>query len=163
MICKVGRQSLPLAPNQISPARFREPGATLGSTSISNEVLPAVCSRKYLECYTVSRKHGIVIDWCANATSEPCAKTDQYTWSGNVCKANAQTCNPIEQMSAAWTGPFKCKTKIKVCDGSTQGTYEIDTISIGKTPPRLTKRYLYKQEILLSGTFAAYVGLNVGP
>ena len=135
----------------------------LRSASTSKGPLLAVCPGKYLECYTVSRKHGLVIDWCANATSEPCAKTNAYTWSGNVCKANAQTCNPIEQMTATWTGPFKCKTKIKVCDGSTQGTYEIDTISIGKTPPKLTKRYLYKQEILLSGDFAAYVGFNVGP
>ncbi len=185
MICHVGRRSLPaafaaavfaltacagssgspvpVAPNQISPAGFHDSGAQLRSAATSKGALPAACAKKYLACYTVSRKKGLVIDWCDGPTSSPCADTSNYTWSGNVCKANSQTCDPIEQMTADWTGPFKCKDKIKVCGGSTSGTYVVDTIVIGKTPPKPTKQYLYKQEILLSGSLAAYVGFNVGP
>jgi hypothetical protein len=185
MICLVGRRSLPgalaaavfgltacagsigspvsLTPNQISPAGFRDSGAQLRATATSKSVLPAACAKKYLGCYTVSRKHGLVIDWCDGPTSDPCVDTKNYTWSGDVCKSNAETCNPIEQMTAKWTGPFKCTTKIKVCGDSTKGTYEADTISIGKNPPKPTKSYAYKQEIILSGSSAGYVGFNVGP
>jgi hypothetical protein len=154
---------VPLAPNQVSPTGFHSSGAQLRATSNSKGVLPAACSKKYLDCYTVSLKHGLVIDWCDGPSSYSCEDTKNYTWGGSVCKSTAKTCNPIEQMTAKWTGPFKCKAKIKVCAGSTKGTYVLDTISIGKTPPKQTKAYLYKQEIILSGSAAAYVGFNVGP
>jgi hypothetical protein len=184
MICLVGRWSLsaafvtaalaltacagsngspvPLAPDQISPAGFHDSGAQLHAMT-SEGLLPATCPKQYINCFTVSLKHGLVVDWCYGSQSAPCGKTKNYKWSGAVCHSTAKTCKPIEQLTAKWTGPFQCKKTIKPCGGSTKGTYEVDAISKGKTPPKQTKQYLYKQVILLSGAIGGYVGLNVGP
>lgn len=94
----------------------------------------------------------------------PCTTTKSYKWSGNVCLAKATKCGKIEQMTAAWTGPFPCSKKPKHCfDDVKKGEYEVDTISIGKTPPKQSKQYLYKQAIALDGKVQGYVGLAVGP
>jgi hypothetical protein len=75
--------------------------------------------------------------------------------------AKGATCKkPIKQLTAAWSGPFKCKAKDKCT-----GTYELDTISPGPGLKQ-TKSYLYKQDIHICASAScedAYVGLNVGP
>lgn len=153
---------VPLAPDQISPAGVFESGAQLHAVTSSEGVLAAACPKQYLDCFTVSLKKGLVIDWCDGPSKNPCGTTKKYTWSGDVCLAKSKTCNPIEQMTAKWTGPFACKASVKVCGGKTKGSYVVDTISIGKTPPKKTKSYLYKQAIDLDSKLAASIGLNVG-
>ena len=64
-------------------------------------------------------------------------------------------------MTAKWTGPFKCNKT--ACKGY-KGTYEQDTISKGKTPPKVTTKYIYKQQVNVCagsscGTY--YIGINV--
>jgi hypothetical protein len=151
--------SVPLAPNQIPPAGFQESGARLHSDAVP----AATCPKHYIDCITVSLKHGAIDDWCYGKASFQCGETNKYKWSGAVCLASAKTCKPIKQMTAKWTGPFRCRTKIGVCGGSTKGSYEVDTISIGNPPPKQTKLYLYKQAIILSGALGGYLGINVGP
>jgi hypothetical protein len=125
----------------------------------------AKCPSQYLTCFTVSLKSGLVIHWCDGTKKQPCIDTKKFKWSGDVCKATSSpTCGPIKQMTAAWTGPFPCKSMPKNCVGMTKkGDYETDTISIGNPPPKKTKMYVYKQAIELNGSVAAYIGLNVGP
>lgn len=150
---------VPLAPYQILS------GATqLHATSELEGVPAAACPKQYLGCSTVSLKKGLVLYWCNGPKKSACKDTKKSTWSGNVCLAKSKTCKPIEQMTAAWTGPFPCKPKPKRCYGGTKiGDYETDTISIGKTPPKQTKKYIYKQDIDLDSKLAATIGLNVGP
>jgi hypothetical protein len=154
---------VPLGPNQISPTGLF--GAQLHGMAQGG--VPAAapkCPSQYLQCFTVSLKKGLVINWCDGTKKEPCIDTSKYTWSGDVCEATSTpTCGPIKQMTAAWTGPFPCKKDPKACGGTKKGDYEVDTISIGSPKPKKTKKYLYKQEIELDGSAAAYIGLNVGP
>lgn len=182
MVCLIGRWSLPAAfaaavlaltacagstgspvplANQVPPAGFPNSGAGLHAATLG--VLPASCPSGFINCFTVSLKKGLTIDWCDGPKSNPCVDTGNYKWSGAVCKTTAKVCKPIEQMTAKWTGPFACKKTIKICAGKTTGKYVVDRISIGKTPPKQTKSYIYKQEIELNGSYAAYIGLNVGP
>lgn len=185
MVCLIGRWSLPaafaaavlalaacagntgspvpLAFNQIQPAGFQGFGAGLHAATTG--VLPAACPKGDIECFTVSLKKGLTVDWCYGPKSNPCDETSKYTWSGAVCTAKAKTCKPIEQMTAKWTGPFACKKAITICGKKfTSGDeYVVDKISIGKTPPKQTKSYAYKQEIELDSAAAGYIGLNVGP
>jgi hypothetical protein len=134
-------------------------------TSMGSNVQPAAtCSTKYLGCYTVSLSKGLDIDWCYGPKKDPCEDTTDYTWSGNVCTAKSKKCGAIEQMTAAWSGPYKCTKKIAGCHKK-KGDWEEDKISIGKTPPKKTTQYAYKQEIKVCagsscGTY--YIGLNVG-
>ena len=54
--------------------------------------------------------------WCYGPSSDPCSKSNagNYTWSGIVCDAKGKTCKkPIKQLTAKWTGPFKCRKKDK--------------------------------------------------
>ena len=150
---------VPLAPDQVSPS------ATQLQTSSEFEGAPATaCPKQYLACFKVSLKKGLVIYWCNGTKKDPCKTTKKSTWSGDVCLAKSKKCKPIEQMTAAWTGPFPCKSKPKNCVGGTKiGDYEVDTISIGKTPPKQTKKYIYRQDIDLDSKLAATIGLNVGP
>jgi hypothetical protein len=152
---------VPLAPGQIPPGGLYASGAQLHALGTS-PAMPAAssCPSQYLSCFTVSLSKGLVINWCDGTKKSPCSTTKKYTWSGDVCKATATTCKAIEQMTAAWTGPFPCT--VSICK-TKKGDYEVDTISIGKKPPKKTKAYDYKQEIELNGSEAAYVGLNVGP
>ena len=125
----------------------------------------ATCPTKYIICYTVSQKSGLVVDWCYGSASQPCSQTSQYVWSGNVCRVKTPSpCGPIGSMRAKWTGPFACKASIGVCKGGTTGTYVVDTIKTAKLkPPKQTMQYAYKQDIILSGTLGGDMGLNVGP
>ncbi len=123
----------------------------------------AACAKRYIECVTVSLKHGAELLWCWGPSSDPCSDSDagEVTWSGVVCLAKGATCKKaIKQLTAKWTGPFKCKAKDKCT-----GTYELDTIKPG-AGLKQTKSYTYKQDIhVCSGTSCqdAYVGMNVGP
>ncbi|HEY2475960.1 MAG TPA: hypothetical protein VGI19_14315 [Candidatus Cybelea sp.] len=153
-----------MTPNQIPLAGSSDFGTQLHASTLSEVAQAASCpTSKFLQCFTVSLKSGLVVDWCDGTKKSPCADTKKFMWSGDVCLTKAKTCNPIKQMTAAWTGPFKCKASIKVCNGGTKGDYEVDTISIGKTPPKKTSKYIYKQAIDLNSSLAAYIGLNVGP
>jgi hypothetical protein len=148
---------VPLAPNQMSAGGFH-----LG-TPRTMEAGAAACPTTYINCFTVSLSKGLKITWCDGTTTNPCADTNKYKWSGDICKAAAVTCKEIKQFTVKWTGPFKC-TK-KACKGfaTQKGYYELDTIGIGKSPPKQTKSYKYKQAIDLNGSVAGYIGLNVGP
>ncbi len=156
---------VPLAPGQMAPAELFGSAAQLHVVAPEGVPLPAACPKQYLDCATVSLKKGLVLDWCDGpSNTNPCTTTKKYKWSGDVCLAKATKCGKIEQMTAAWTGPFPCSKKPKACIGGTKkGDYEVDTISIGKTPPKQSKSYLYKQAVALDGKVQAYVGLNVGP
>jgi hypothetical protein len=150
---------VPLAPSQmlagglhLGAVRAMEPGA-------------GTCPTTYINCFTVSLKKGLKITWCDGTTANPCADTNMYTWSGEICLAKAKACGKksIKQFTVKWTGPFKC-TK-KACKGfkTQKGYYELDTIGIGKTPPKQEMTLEYKQAIDLNGAVAGYIGLNVGP
>ena len=151
---------VPLAPNQMSPGGLQHLGAVRAM-----EAGAAACPTSYINCFTVSLTKGLKITWCDGTTANPCADTNMYTWSGEICLAKAAMCGKksIKQFTVKWTGPFKC-TK-KACKGfkTQKGYYELDTIGIGKTPPKQTTKYLYKQAIDLDGAVAGYIGLNVGP
>lgn len=136
-----------------------------GEPHVANaSVQPNVtCPKRYLDCDSVSKTKGAELIWCYGPTSDPCGKSDagKVKWSGVVCLAKGATCKgPIKQLTAKWSGPFKCKSQDKC-----KGTFELDTIKPG---PGLkeTSKYLYKQDIHLclgSSCEDAYVGLNVGP
>ena len=161
--CAGSGSAVPTAPNQIPQAGFREFGQQLHAMTAPGSVRPALtCPKKYINCFTVSRTNGIIIDWCDGTSSNPCGDTSNYTWSGAVCHASVTTCAPIKPLAATWTGPFPCTASVTIC-GSTKGTYEVDTIKPGKHPPGVTKGYGFKQQILLSGASAGYIGLQVGP
>jgi hypothetical protein len=132
--------------------------STLNSTVLANATK---CPKQYIYCEMVSLKNGLVLMWCDGTKKDPCKDTSDYKWSGYVCDAKTPTCKkPITELTAAWTGPFKCKAKDKCT-----GTYELDTITPGKGLKQ-SKTYIYKQEIhVCKGTKcqSAYIGLNVGP
>jgi hypothetical protein len=121
------------------------------------------CPKRYFACVTVSKSKAIGLVWCYGPASDPCSKSDagKVKWSGVVCLAKGPTCKgPIKQLTAKWSGPFKC-TKNQKC----RGTYELDTIRPG---PGLkeTSRYLYKQVVsICKGASCASrtLGFNVGP
>lgn len=118
------------------------------------------CPKKFTAgCFTFSLSKGLKITWCYGPSSDPCKTTQDYKWSGDVCLAGARKCSPIPQMTATWTGPFKC-TK-KACQSP--GKYELDTITKGKKPPKPTTKYLYKQQVnVCKGSCAKYyIGINV--
>ena len=145
--------------NRVSRRQERRSGAhsdPRGATKFT-------CPKRFLDCDTVSAKHGALLIWCYGPSSDPCSDSDagDVTWSGVVCLAKGATCKkPIKQLTAAWSGPFKCKAKDKCT-----GTYELDTITPGPGLKQ-TKSYLYKQDIHICASAScedAYVGLNVGP
>jgi hypothetical protein len=158
-----GGSPVPLTPDQISPAGFRVSRVQLHLMSISEGVPDVRCPKRYLfGCDSVSVKTGFVAYWCEGTpTGGPCATTEKYKWTGNVCRATSKTCSLVEQMTAAWTGPFPCKSNPYRCAGTKKGYYEVDTISIGKAPPKQNKRYRWKQQILLSGSLLTEIGLDV--
>lgn len=120
------------------------------------------CPKKYLTCYTASKKTGLAIAWCYGAASNPCVRShaDKASWSGIVCTAKGQTCKkPIKQLTAKWSGPFKCRKKDQC-----RGTYELDTLAPGPGLKR-TITYVYKQDIhacVGKNCQDVYIGLNVG-
>ena len=156
---------VPLAPNQMSPGGLQNRGAVGNMEPNAGTCPTSIASKKYLGCFMVSLKKGVKVIWCDGTSSTPCADTNKYTWSGEICLAKAKACGKksIKQFTVKWTGPFKC-TK-KACKGfaTQKGYYELDTIGIGATPPKKTTKYLYKQAIALDGTTVGYIGLNVGP
>lgn len=159
-----GGSRLRITPNQISLAGSNDSGTQLHASTIAEVAQTVSCpTSKFLNCFTVSLKNGLVVDWCDGTKKNPCGATKKYMWSGDVCLTKTKTCNRIKQMTAAWTGPFKCKSFVQVCKGGSEGYYEVDTISIGKTPPKKTSEYIYKQAIDLNNSLKAYIGLNVGP
>lgn len=126
------------------------------------------CPKRFTSCYTVSEAKGLILWWCYGPKSDPCSKSNvkvwdhkAITWSGVVCKAKGATCpGPIAQMSAKWTGPFKCKGSAYTC----KGTYEFDTITPGSGLQE-SHKYLYKQDTrICAGTSCqdSLIGLNVG-
>lgn len=151
--------SLPFTANQGSSV-FNTLGGGKGVTALGART-DITCPKQYTEgCYTFSLSKGLNIAWCYGTTKDTCKDTKESKWSGDVCLAKTKKCGPIEELTAKWTGPFKCKEKI--C--KSKGYYELDTISKGKKPPKITSKYLYKQEITLClGTSCAhyYIGLNV--
>src|SRR5580658_2226106 len=78
--------------------------------AILNAQPNVTCPKRYLDCDTVSQKHGALLIWCYGPSSDPCSDSDagEVTWSGVVCLAKGAACKkPIKQLTAAWSGPFK--------------------------------------------------------
>jgi hypothetical protein len=150
-------------PSAQGSSQIASVGVNQAHIAILNAQPNVTCPKQYLDCDTVSQKHGALLIWCYGPSSDPCSDSDagEVTWSGVVCLAKGGTCKkPIKQLTAAWSGPFKCKAKDKC-----KGTYELDTISPGPGLKQ-TKSYLYKQDIHICASAScedAYVGLNVGP
>ncbi len=156
---------LSTTPNAQESNKGRSAGADLGAR-LGIAALSAGrhvnCPKKYVTCYTVSKKAGLTIAWCYGSASNPCVHShaDKASWSGIVCTAKGQTCKkPVKHLTATWSGPFKCKTK-----DPCRGTYELDTLAPGPGLKR-TRSYVYKQDIhACAGRNCqdVYIGLNVG-
>jgi hypothetical protein len=126
------------------------------------------CPKRFDACYTVNPSGGLILWWCYGPKSDPCSKSNvkEYkhqaiTWSGDVCRAKGATCTgTIPQMSAKWTGAYKCKRSAYDC----KGTYELDTITPGSGLSD-TNKYIYKQAARIcvgSNCQISLIGLNVG-
>ena len=152
---------VPLTPGQNTPASFQTAGSQEGLTAGGTEPNATSCPSKFTGgCYTFSLSKGLKIGWCFGPPSDRCSKTKDYAWSGNVCLAKTKKCAAIEQLKAKWTGPFKCTKNL--C--TSKGTYELDTITKGSKPPKVTKLYAYKQQIHICGNGVCendYIGINV--
>jgi hypothetical protein len=131
--------------------------------AILNPQFNPTCPKKYDECLTVSKKKGLEMGWCYGPVNDPCAHSDaaKAKWSGIVCKAKSKKCSkPIKELTAKWTGPFKCKGK-----DACKGTYELDTITPGPGL-KVSKKYVYKQDIQAcvgKKCQKNLIGINIGP
>jgi hypothetical protein len=122
----------------------------------------ATCPKRFVACVTVSKTEGVQLIWCYGPKADPCSKSDaaKGKWSGIVCTAAGKTCKkPVKQLTASWSGPFKCKP-----EDDCKGNFELDTIKPG---PGLkeTNKYIYKQDShFCVGTRCEdkYIGLDVG-
>jgi hypothetical protein len=106
----------------------------------------AACPKSFnAGCFTFSLSKGLKVAWCIRSSRNRCEGANDDRWFGYVCltKTKNKQCGPIERMTAKWTGPFKCTKKI--C--TSKGYYELDTITKGKTPPKVTNMYVYKQDV----------------
>lgn len=130
----------------------------------------ATCPKGYLACKVFRNSTGLVVYWCfEHATS--CDATNQYTWSGGVCKRKAQPCTEpagpfVKNIRAKWSGPFQCDPSISVCGGGTSGTYMVDLLTAAKNEPKPSPGYAYKADIHGAGgstVFDFYIGLQVEP
>ena len=157
--CTGGGPSVPPVSGQNAPA-FQAFATHAALSAVGVQANTPTCPTKYYNCYTFSLSKGLKIGWCYGPSSDRCGSTKDYNWSGNVCLAKARRCKPIEALKAKWTGPFKCTRKI--C--GSRGTYELDTITKGAQPPKITQQYAYKQQIKVCAASCAryYIGINVG-
>lgn len=148
-------QSAPVGGDNVAPSGI----------AILNAQPNVTCPKKYTLCVTVSKKKGLAQSWCygpAGFAGHPCEHSDagKAKWSGVVCKAKSKTCKkPIKELTATWSGPFKCKGN----DGC-KGTYEVDTFNPGPGL-KVTNKYIYKQYIhACVGTKCKVlrIGINIG-
>jgi hypothetical protein len=156
--------SVPTTPNVQGVNQAVSTGASFGTPAIAplNAQPTASCPSQFTAgCTTVSQKNGAVLRWCIGKGSNPCSKSQaaKYSWSGVVCDAKGKTCKkPIKQLTAKWSGPFKCKKK-----DNCKGTYELDTLTPGPGL-KATKKYVYKQDVhICAGKNCKdyYLGINV--
>ena len=137
-------------------------GGEMG-TAILNAQPNVSCPSKFYACVTVSQKHGLELYWCYGPKSDPCSNSNagRPKWSGIVCTAAGTTCKaPIKQLTAKWSGPFRCGSKVN-CNG----TYELDKLTPGPGLKQ-TKQYAYKQDVHIcvgKKCQIDLIGLNVGP
>ncbi len=130
----------------------------------------AVCPKGYLTCKVFRNSTGLVLYWCWEH-STACDATDQFTWSGGVCKRKAKPCTEpsgpfVKSIRAKWSGPFQCEPSISVCGGGTSGTYVVDLMTAANKPPKPSPGYAYKADIHGVGgstIYDFYVGLQVEP
>ena len=122
------------------------------------------CPKQYYKCYTFSLSKGLKINWCIGPTSDPCADSNAYKWSGGVCSYSNKFCYPphpfLKSFVVKWSGPFNCGTTCK-------GTYEVDKLTKGSPAPKKTTKYAYKQDIHAcpkagGKCLDAHIGLSVG-
>ncbi|HEY6450497.1 MAG TPA: hypothetical protein VIX60_07450 [Candidatus Cybelea sp.] len=128
--------------NETAPAGADS--AALSRIAIVNTQPNVTCPKKYDACLTVSKKNGLAMGWCYGPGTKPCAHSNagKAKWSGVVCKVKDKTCKkPVKELTAKWSGPFKCKRSDKC-----KGTYELDTFTPGPGL-KVTKKYIYKQDI----------------
>lgn len=160
--CSAGTgQPVPLTPTQSATAYSQFFAGQEGLTVLGARQNTGSCPAKFTAgCYTFSLSKGLKIALCYGPSSDRCSTTKDFRWSGNVCLAKARRCKPIAQLKAKWTGPFKCTRK--TCDS--KGFYELDTITKGSNPPKLTQQYVYKQQVHICGSTCVnyYIGINVG-
>jgi hypothetical protein len=159
--CAGGTNSpVPLAPGQNTSGFSQAAGSQERLTAVGTQPNATSCPSKFVGCYTFSLSKGLKLGWCFGPPSDRCAETKDVAWSGNVCLAKATKCSAIEQLKAKWTGPFKCTKTL--C--TSKGTYELDTITKGATPPKVTTQYAYKQLIHICSNGDcenSYIGISV--
>jgi hypothetical protein len=163
-----GVPTIPGASGLGEPASVASQSAWAVRAANPNVQANAACPERFDACYTVSKAHGLILWWCYGPKNDPCSKSNvtrwhhkAIKWSSVFCKAKGATCpKPIAQMTAKWTGPFKCKGSGYSC----KGTYEFDTITPGSGLHK-TSKYIYKQDVRICvGSSCQYslIGLNVG-
>ena len=146
--------------NQTAPAGADS--AALSRIAILNPQPNVTCPKKYDACLTVSKKNGLAMGWCYGPVRKPCAHSNagKAKWSGVVCKVKDKTCKkPVKELTAKWSGPFKCKHSDKC-----KGTYELDTFTPGPGL-KVTKKYIYKQDIhacVGAKCEVLPIGINIG-
>ncbi len=158
--CAGGNLSTPSVQGLSQAASAAHNGGEMGA-AILNAQPNVTCPSRFFACVTVSQKHAIELDWCYGPPSDPCSNSNagKPKWTGIVCAAAGNTCKaPIKQLTAKWSGPFKCG---KGCNG----TYEVDKLTPGPGLKQ-TKQYAYKQDVHICAgkkCLIDLVGLNVGP
>lgn len=129
----------------------------------------ATCPKAYSGCLPFRISTGLVLYWCSEQTTT-CDITNQYVWSGGVCKRKATPCTEptgpfVKSIRAKWSGPFPCQPSIPICGSGSTGTYVVDALTAGNKPPKVTNgRYAYKQDVhRVDGSAITdfYIGLSV--
>jgi hypothetical protein len=135
----------PTTPSAANFSRSAAGPTSAWSAHIANSSpLTATCPKRFYACVTIpkSKESGLV--WCYGPESDPCGNSDagKAKWSGVVCLAAGNGCKgPIKQLTAKWSGPFKCKTSDD-CDG----TYELDALT-PHSGIKVSGKYIYKQNV----------------
>jgi hypothetical protein len=73
-----------LAPNQMTPMGLFDSGAQLHGMAIPEGVPAAACPKALLQCFTVSLKSGLLIDWCDGTKKSPCGDTSKFMCSATL-------------------------------------------------------------------------------
>ncbi|HEY6450499.1 MAG TPA: hypothetical protein VIX60_07460 [Candidatus Cybelea sp.] len=160
--CAGGNLSTPSVQGLNQAASAAHDGGEIGA-AILNPQPNVSCPSKFYACVTVSQKRGLSLYWCFGPKSDPCSNSDvsKRKWSGLVCAAAGTTCKaPIKQLTAKWSGPFRCGGKFN-CNG----TYELDKLTPGPGLKQ-TNQYVYKQDVHICAGKKCQIdliGLNVGP
>jgi hypothetical protein len=131
-------------------------GAHIATASVP---MTATCPKKFYACITIYKTGKAELRWCYGPASDPCGDSNagKAKWSGVVCLAAGAGCKaPIKQLTAKWSGPFKCKTS-----DDCNGTYELDTLT-PHSGIKVSSKYIYKQNVHICPKADACDIYNVG-